>query len=241
MVVYLLVGNLPGGLAIATILACAIFASISGSGPATTAAIGGIMISAMVKAGYPVNFAAAVTATGGTLGILIPPSNPMIIYGVVANLSIANLFFAGVLPGLILVLMLATYCYVIGRRRNLVGSGEAFSIAKFVTAGREGIWALLMPVLVLGSIYTGLATPTESSMLAVVYTLIVGTVARRLSITHIAESMIITSKLTGAVLIVMGPAMAFGRLLTMYQAPAMIGDLINSLTSSPAGLLLLFA
>src|SRR5690606_36876539 len=195
MVVYLLVGNLPGGLAIATILACAIFASISGSGPATTAAIGAIMISAMVKAGYPINFAAAVTATGGTLGILIPPSNPMIIYGVLANLSIANLFLAGALPGLILAVILSTYFYVVGKQRNLVGSGEAFSVAQFATAAREGVWALLMPVLVLGSIYTGLATPTESSMLAVVYTLIVGVVGRRLNGVPVAESMITTSKL----------------------------------------------
>jgi C4-dicarboxylate transporter DctM subunit len=240
-VVYVLVGNLAGGLAIVTILACAVFASISGSGPATTAAIGSIMIAAMVKAGYPVAFAAAITATGGTLGVLIPPSNPMIIYGVVANLSISSLFFAGFLPGFLLVIVLASYSYVVGRRRGLRGSGEAFDARNLLTALVQGFWALLMPVVVLGSIYGGFATPTESSMLAVVYTLLVGVVSRRLTLTDITEAMISTGRMTGAVLVIMGPAMAFGRLLTMYQVPTMLAGQITELTTSPVAILLLIS
>lgn len=238
-VVYLIVGNIPGGLGVVTIVACGLFASISGSGPATTAAIGGIMIAAMVRAGYPPAYAAAVTAAGGTLGVLIPPSNPMIIYGVIADLSIPYLFVSGALPGVLLILMLAAYCYVSGRIRGLKGIDEEVTLGKIVRAFGAAFFALLMPILVLGVIYTGMATPTEASMVAVVYTLILGFAGRTLRLADVFEAMVTTGKLTGAILITMGPAMAFGRLLTMYQVPVMLGDGIGELTSNPTMLLLL--
>ncbi len=237
--VFLMVGNIAGGLGVVTIIACGLFASISGSGPATTAAIGGIMISAMVKAGYPAAYAAAITAAGGTLGVLIPPSNPMIIYGVVADLSIPYLFVSGAIPGILLVAMLSAYCHVSGRLRGLRGTGEDVTFPKLALALKDAIWALLMPVIVLGVIYTGMATPTESSMIAVVYTLILGFAGRTLSFRDLVDSMVQTGKLTGAILVIMGPAMAFGRLLTMYQVPVMLGDGIAELTSNPMLLLLM--
>ena len=239
-VMNILVGRMPGGLGIATMLACAFFASLSGSGPATTAAIGSVMIPAMIKAGYPPAAAAALAATGGTLGILIPPSNPMIIYGVIANLSVSGLFLSGVLPGLIITAVLAGYCYFMGRIYGYrVTDGEQFSFRLFGSAIWDGKWALLMPVLVLGSIYTGMATPTESSMLAVVYTFISGVCSRRLSLRMVAQCIVATAGLTGAVLIIMGPAMAFGRLLVMYEIPVLFANAFLQLTTNPTFVLFL--
>jgi C4-dicarboxylate transporter, DctM subunit len=222
-VVYILAGNVPGGLAVVTIISCAFFASLSGSGPATTAAIGAVMIPTMVQAGYPAAFAASVAATGGTLGILIPPSNPMIVYAIMTkDVSITGLFAAGAVPGLLLTTVLAGTCYLIGRRNGYRATGERFDVRKLLRAVWDAKFALVMPLVVLGSIYTGAATPTESSMLAAVYAMAAGFVLRRLSFADIAHAMVATGKLTGAVLIIMGPAMAFGKLLTLYQIPDQI-------------------
>jgi C4-dicarboxylate transporter DctM subunit len=216
-VIYEIAGNVPGGIAIVTILSCMFFAALSGSGPATTAAIGAIMIPAMQNAGYPKRYAASVASTGGTIGIMIPPSNPMIMYGVVANLSVAGLFMAGFLPGAILGAVLACYCLFTGKLRGYRATGKPFSARAIAKSMWVGAPALFMPVLVLGSIYGGFATPTEASMLAVVYALILGTVLyRKLSLSDIVNSIVEAGQLTGAILIIMGPAMAFGKLLTMY-------------------------
>jgi C4-dicarboxylate transporter DctM subunit len=241
--VSIVVGNVPGGLAVVTVISCMFFASLTGSGPATTAAIGSIMIPAMVRHGYPVPFAAAVAATGGTLGILIPPSNPMIVYGVVANVSVAGLFLAGLIPGVLLTMGLAGYCLLVGWRRGYRASGVFFAWRSFAQALWEGRAALFMPVIVLGSIYLGLATPTEASMLGVVYTIGYGLILRRFTFGDLAEAMVQTGRLTGAVLIIMGPAMAFGKLLTLYEIPAQISQAITSLSNDPIvvlGLISLF-
>lgn len=240
-VVTLAVGNIPGGLAVVTIISCTFFAALTGSGPATTAAIGGIMIPAMVRAGYSVSFAAAVAATGGALGILIPPSNPMIIYGVLANVSVGGLFMAGVLPGALLAISLAFYCYMYGRRNKLTGSGERFATLPFIKACWDAKAALSMPIIVLGSIYGGFATPTEASMLAVVYAAGYGFVTGQCSINDLASSMIKTGVLTGAILIIMGPAMAFGKLITIYDIPSIISTYVTSLTNSPILILILIS
>ena len=235
------VGNVSGGLAVVTIVSCMFFASLTGSGPATTAAIGGIMVPAMIRAGYPVSFAAAVAATGGTLGILIPPSNPMIIYGVVANVSVAGLFLSGVLPGLLLAAGLATYCLGIGRVRGYRATGIRFQFTEFLTAVWQGKAALLMPVIVLGSIYAGFATPTEASVLAVIYSAGYGLVTRKIGLRMLSDSMVQAGRLTGAVLIIMGPATAFGKLLTLYEIPNEISSAISMLSSDPFVVLLLIA
>lgn len=235
------VGNVPGGLAVVTIISCMFFASLTGSGPATTAAIGGIMIPAMVRAGYPAAFAAAVAATGGTLGILIPPSNPMIIYGVVANTSVAGMFLAGVLPGLLLAAGLTTYCLVVGRLRGYRASGIQFRLKELLLAIWAGRAALLMPFIVLGSIYAGFATPTEASILAVLYSGGYGIITRQFKLSQIAGSMIEAGRLTGAVLIIMGPATAFGKLLTLYEIPNQISTAISALSSDPVLVLLLIS
>ncbi len=239
-VIYEIAGNVPGGIAIVTILSCMFFAALSGSGPATTAAIGAIMIPAMQNAGYPKRYAASVASTGGTIGIMIPPSNPMIMYGVVANLSVAGLFMAGFLPGAILGLALAGYCLVTGKLRGYRATGRQFSLKALAKSTVVGGPALFMPVLVLGSIYGGFATPTEASMLAVVYALALGTILyRKLTLNDIFQSIVDAGQLTGAILIIMGPAMAFGKLLTMYEIPAHIGEYILSIASNKYVVLIL--
>ncbi len=226
-------GNVPGGLAVVTILSCMFFAALSGSGPATTAAIGSIMIPAMKDGGYPPRFAAAVCSTGGTLGILVPPSNPMIMYGVVANISVAGLFMAGFLPGIILGSILALQCLIVGKFKGYRASGQKFSIRRILKSIYEGSLALFMPVIVLGSIYGGIATPTEASMLAVIYSLFLGAIVyRALTLKDIYESIVNAGMLTGAVLIIMGPAMAFGKILTMYEIPAQIAQFILGISTN---------
>jgi C4-dicarboxylate transporter DctM subunit len=233
-VIYEIAGNIPGGLAVVTMMSCMFFAALSGSGPATTAAIGSIMIPAMVNHKYSPRFSAAVASTGGTIGILIPPSNPMIMYGVVANLSVAGLFMAGVLPGLILGVVLSTQCFIIGKMRGYHATGDKFSLRKVLHKVNEGKYALFMPVIVLGTIYGGIATPTEASMLAVLYSLLVGVVFhRQLSLKDIYGSIIKAGLLTGAILIIMGPAMAFGKLLTMYEIPSQIACHILKFSDNP--------
>ncbi len=232
-IAYELFGNVPGGLAVVTMISCMFFAALSGSGPATTAAIGAIMIPAMVSSGYPKRFGAAVSSTGGTIGILIPPSNPMIIYGVVANVSVAGMFMAGVIPGLILGGALSIQCLITGKIKGYHATGKTFSIFKVLKSIWKGKLALLMPVIVLGSIYGGIATPTEASMLAVVYAFLLGFfIYRRLTLKNVYDSMLKAGMLTGAILIIMGPAMAFGKLLTMYEIPAQIAAHILSISDN---------
>ena len=234
-------GNITGGLAVATVLSCAFFAALSGSSPATTAAIGSIMIPAMVRAGYPIAWAAAVAACGGTLGILIPPSNPMIVYGVSANVSVSGLFLAGVLPGLLLVLILCVYCWGYGKLNGFKPSGEPFTWRNLLTALWVGRAAMSMPILVLGVIYAGFATPTEASMLAVVYALAVGIYRGDLGRRDFFEAMVATGRITGAVLIVMGPAMAFGKLLTLFDVTSQIAQAFVSVSNDKVIILLMIA
>ena len=238
-VMFVLAGNIKCGLAVCTFLSCAFFAALSGSGPATTAAIGSVMIPAMVRAGYPVAWSAAVVASGGTLGILIPPSNPMIVYAVSANVSVTGLFLAGLIPGILLVALFSVYSWVYGHMTGLGKSGEPFRMKAFLAALWEGKAAMVMPVLVLGVIYGGLATPTEAAMLAVLYASAAGIISRKLGMKQFIEAMITTGKLTGAVLIIMGPATAFGRLLTLYGVPDQIAQTFISISENPLLILLL--
>ena len=240
-VIHALAGHVPGGYAVVTIFSCMFFASLSGSGPATTAAIGSIMIPAMNKAGYPLRYAAGVASSGGTLGILIPPSNPMIIYGVMANLSVAGLFMAGFLPGIILGGLLALQCLVYGKVKGYVATGETFSLRRLFRAIYDGAPVLLMPVFVLGSIYGGFATATEASIVAVLYSVTLGLIYRKLTWEDFCEALVKAGALTGAVLVIMGPSMAFGKLLTMYEIPVKVGQLIMAVSTDKNIVLLMIS
>jgi tripartite ATP-independent transporter DctM subunit len=173
-----IVGGIQGGLPATCVVTCMIFAAISGSSVATTFAIGAIMIPALVRAGYPVGFAAALQATAAELGVVIPPSIPMILYGVTTQTSIPELFIAGIGPGLLIAAALIATVLVWCRIKGW-GKEDGVGRLPFLTATRQAGWALLMPVVVLGGIYGGITTPTEASVIAVVYALVVGVVIHR--------------------------------------------------------------
>ena len=241
------VGNIRGGLAMVTILACMIFAALSGSGPATTAAIGSIMIPGMIGAGYRKDDAAAVSDTGGTLGILIPPSNPMIIYGIIANTSIAALFTAGFVPGFVLGLMMMLMAYFLARRAGFTGTVDEDKGAHFWPMFRKNFFSLMAPVIILGSIYAGICTPVEASVVAVFYALFVGTcITRELKIIQLWDAIKLTNVSAGSIIIVLGVSTLFGRILTMQRIPHQLANAMITLTDNPyvilvlIGLLLLF-
>lgn len=233
-------GNITGGFAMVTILASAIFAAISGSSPATVAAIGSIMIPAMVKRGYSKDFASAVAGSGGGLGIVIPPSIPMIIYGVVTGVSIGDMFLAGFVPGIFLALLMVVVIYFISKRRGYVGTGVKFNFKRFAKANKDAFWALMAPVIILGGIYSGVFTPTESAVIAVVYGLIIGLfVYKELKLKQIPGILISSAMITGSVMIILGTATAFGKLVTMYQIPNQLADLILGVSDNKYVVLLL--
>jgi C4-dicarboxylate transporter, DctM subunit len=207
-----MVGKINGGLAITTTLACVFFGAISGSGPATTAAVGMLMIPAMIKRGYDKGYAASTTATSGGIGIIIPPSIPMVIYGVTAQESITKMFIAGVVPGLLIALGLIVMHLILCRSKDYSSDMEPLSIHKLYKAVREGFWAILAPVVILGGIYTGIFTPTEAAIVAIFYILFIGIfVYREITIKGLLTSLETTSWLTGRVLLIMFTAFAFGR------------------------------
>lgn len=228
-----LVGNIAGGLAAVTILACIFFSAISGSGPATVAAIGTIMIPAMIRMGYTPPFAGAVASTGGTIGIMIPPSNPMIIYGVVGNVSITGMFLAGFVPGLLVGAVLIVASWWMCRRMGLAGTGRDYTLREKGSALVRAFWALLAPVIVLGGIYGGVFTPTEASVIAVAYGLFVGTlIYRELTWPKLYRAMLHAVVICGTVTIMVGLAGTFGRILTTYQVPQQVSSLLLQISDN---------
>ncbi|OIJ17513.1 C4-dicarboxylate ABC transporter permease [Anaerobacillus alkalidiazotrophicus] len=235
-----LVGNKTGGFAIATIITCMFFAAISGSAPATVAAIGGIMIPAMVKQGYDKRFATAVVCAAGSLGVIIPPSIPMVIYGVVGSVSIANMFIAGILPGLLVGFALIVYAYFYSKKMGYTGLKEKTSLANIARSTWDAKWALLIPVIILGGIYGGIFTPTEAAVIAVVYGLIAGLFFyRELKIKDLPSVFANSALTTATILIIVGTATAFGRLLTIEQVPNQVAEAMLSISESPIVIILL--
>lgn len=243
----LFVGRIRGGLGITTILGCLFFAAMIGSGPGTVAAMGSIMIPTMVRRGYSPEYAAGVCATGGTLGILIPPSNPMIIYGIIASTSISALFTAGFVPGFLLGLLMMGMAYLLARRSGFTGAAEGDAEARFWPLFRRNFFSLMAPVIILGSIYAGICTPVEASVVAVFYALFVGTcITRELRIPQIWDAIKLTNVSAGTIIIVLGVSTLFGRILTMQRIPHQLAAAMMNLTDNPfvilllIGLLLLF-
>lgn len=236
-----MVGPAPGGLATVTVVACTLFAAISGSGPATTAAIGSIMIPAMIKERYDRGFACAVPASAGGIGVVIPPSIPMIIYGITSETSISALFLAGVIPGLMLAMALYITIKLISRKRGYKADSSEPRTAKMIRAHAwDAKWALLAPVIILGGIYTGVFTVTEASIVAVLYALVIGIfVYRAISVTTLIDSLIYTARITGTVMLVLVTGRIIGRLLSIYQVPQEVSHALIATVGDPTMMILL--
>ena len=226
-------GPFTGGMAASTILSCLFFGAISGSGPATTAAVGMLMIPAMVRHGYDKGYAGAVTSSSGGLGVVIPPSIPMVIYGVAASESIADLFIAGFIPGILLAAGLMSMNYFRSKKKKYKGDGKKLSGEKVVDTMKEGFWALLTPVIILGGIYSGFFTPTEAAIVSIFYTLFVGIfIYKEIELKGAMKALESTTWITGRVLIIMFTALAFGQLLTINKIPDLIAQGLLNLTDN---------
>lgn len=233
-----LVGGVQGGLPMSCVLTCMIFAAVSGSSVATTFAIGAILIPALVKHGYPVGYAASLQATSAELGVIIPPSIPLILFGVSAEVSIGELFVAGVGPGLLiggaLMLFVHLYCRFKGLGKN-DGDGR-LSLGR---ASVEAAWALLMPVIILGGIYGGVFTPTEASVIAVFYAFLVGVfIHRELKVSDLGKVLRKSVISSAVIMFIIANAGLFAFLITRAGIPDAIGAWLTEVLQSPAWFLL---
>jgi C4-dicarboxylate transporter, DctM subunit len=232
------IGGTQGGLACSCVLTCMIFASVSGSSVATTFAIGTIIIPAMIQHGYPREFAAALQATSAELGVIIPPSIPMILYGVSAEVSIGELFVAGIGPGLLIGGVLTLFTYILCKL-NGWGRRDREDRLSFVRATERAALALLMPVIVLGGIYRGVFTPTEASVVAVFYAAFVGlAVYRSIGLADLAPILKKSVISSAIIMFIIATAGLFSFLITRAGVPAAIGGWIAATIGSKAGFLL---
>ena len=220
------VGHFPGGLAMASVMACMLFAAVSGSSPATVVAVGSIVIAGMVRAGYPQGFAAGVICNAGTLGILVPPSIVMVVYGAATETSVGKLFMAGVLPGILLGLLLMIAIYVRARQTNLPRQPRA-TLSEVLTSGRDSLWGLLLIVIILGGIYGGVFTPTEAAGVAAVYAFVIAVfVYRDIGLREVPRVLIDAGKVTVMLMFIIANALLFAHVLTTERIPQQIAELI---------------
>jgi C4-dicarboxylate transporter DctM subunit len=216
------VGHIKGGLAIAAIMACMLFAALSGSSPATVAAVGSIVIAGMVRSGYKQDFAAGIVCNAGTLGILIPPSIVMVVYATATETSVGKLFMAGVVPGLLLGLVLMVVIYIMARVQNMPSLPRA-SMKEILVAGRKAGWGLLLIVIILGGIYSGAFTPTEAAAVAAVYAAFVAIfVYKDMTVRECPKVIIEAGKLSVVLMFIIANAMLFAHVLTTEQIPQSI-------------------
>jgi len=228
-----LVGHFRGGLAMAGLLACALFAAVSGSSPATVVAVGSIMIVGLVRSGYTKEFAAGLICNAGTLGILIPPSIVLVVYGAVTETSIGKLFMAGVLPGTLLTAALMAAVAVIARRRDLPRQPRA-ELRTILRTGRDAIWGLLLVVIVLGGIYLGVFTPTEAAAVSAVYAFVIAVlVYRDLKLRDVPHVLADSAKVTAMLMFIIGNAMLFAFVLTTEQIPQTASAWVTNLGLPP--------
>ena len=227
------VRHLPGGLAIATVCSCAFFAAITGSGAATAATIGMVAYPAMIERGYEKKFTLGLLAAGGTLGILIPPSIPLILYGSITEESVGKLFIAGIVPGLVLTAIFVAYAVYKSKRGGFVplpksGWAERLSIT------RKNLWGLFLPFLIIGGIYTGAFTPTEAAAVGLVYSLFVTLVVYRTISLKDLPAICVKSMMTSSMIaMIIAAAVLFGRVMTMLEIPQKLTEFVISNNFSP--------
>ncbi|MDO7787699.1 TRAP transporter large permease [Desulforamulus aquiferis] len=235
-----LLGSLYGGMALATVATCMFFAAISGSGPATVAAIGALTIPAMIQRGYDKHFAAALVACAGAIGVMIPPSNPFVVYGVSAQASVGKLFMGGIVPGLLTGAVLMVISYLYSKKNNWKGEVRERSLKTFGRAFWEAKWALMVPVIILGGIYGGLMTPTEAAAVSAFYGLIVGVfIYKEINLKNITQCFMDACSTSAIVIVLMAMATIFGNIMTIEQVPNKIASFILSITESKIFILLM--
>ena len=236
-----LVGSHTGSLGVITVLACTFFGAVCGSAPATCAAIGSMMIPSMVKKGYDINYAGGLASCAGSIGILIPPSIPMIIYAVTAELSGSDIFMAGFLPGILVALGLIIVNTIHCKRHPVQDGNQKFSWSHLWRSFRSAFWALLSPVIILGGIYAGIFTATEAAVVAVLYSLIVSIfVYKEIKPSEIGDIFASATLTTGSILLLLGFATAFARYLTLTNIPTLVGEAILAVTNNATLILCLF-
>ena len=227
------VGHIRGGLAIGAVLACMLFAALSGSSPATVAAVGSIAIAGMVRSGYPQAFGAGIVTNAGTLGILIPPSVVMVVYAAATEQSVGKLFVAGVIPGALLGLALMVAIYIVAVKKNLPAMPRA-SLRQWLSTGRKALWGLLLMVIILGGIYSGMFTPTEAAAVAAVYSAFIAIfVYKDLTIKQVPQVILESGKLSIMLMFIIANAMLFAHVLTTEQIPQQITAWVVELGLQP--------
>lgn len=234
-----MLGHIPGGVGMAAVLTAMFFSAISGSGPATVAAVGGIMIPEMVKVGYSRRFSAALIASAGTIGVVIPPSIPLVIFGVVTGTSIGDLFLAAVVPGVLMGIVLMGWA-VVHARRNGVSVGAKASWSERLSALSRAKLCLLLPVIILGGIYGGVFTPTEAAVVSVVFAMVLALlVYREVNLRDMLDTTISATLTTSALMFIVAAAAIFGRLLTIEEAPGAVVDALSVFSDYPIIIILL--
>lgn len=237
---YVLVGRFPGGFAHVAILLAMLFAAMCGSAVATAAAVGAMILPTMRERGYDDGFSSALIACGGTIGPVIPPSIPMIIYGVIAGVSVKRMFLGGVVPGVLFGLVLMGYSYFYAKKHNIPRETEAMSFAHFWKAFKGAILALMLPVIILGGIFSGVFTATESAAVAALYALFLGVfVYRTIGVKQMPGILLNAAKSTATVMIIISAASALAWVLTSQQIPQKMAQYLMSLTTNPTIILLL--
>lgn len=227
------VGHIRGGLAIGSVLACMLFAALSGSSPATVAAVGSIAIAGMVKSGYSKEFGAGIICNAGTLGILIPPSIVMVVYAAATEQSVGKMFMAGVIPGILLGVALMVAIYIVARVKKLPAQPRV-SVSEWMRSFRRAIWGLLLMVIILGGIYTGMYTPTEAAAVAAVYSMFVALfVYKDMRIRDFSKVMLESGKMTVMLMFIIANAMLFAHVLTTEQIPQSIASWVSTMGFSP--------
>jgi C4-dicarboxylate transporter DctM subunit len=228
-----LVGTLPGGLGVVTVISSMIFAAMTGAGAATTAAVGSIMIPAMRDQGYDEGFASSVQASAGIMGPLIPPSILMVLYGVTAGVSVGDMLLAGLVPGVLVGFLLIGAVVAISMKKNYKGDGQ-FSLRDVFKSLVDSIWAILAPAIILGGIYSGAFTPTEAAGVACFYSLIVGLfIYREIRPGEVGQVMFKSFKLAAGIMLIVGATQAFGWVLARERIPQLVAAWFTSLTGDP--------
>ena len=235
-----IVGGLYGGIGLTAVVTCMFFGAISGSGPATVAAIGALTIPAMIERGYDKFFSAALVAAAGCVGVMIPPSNPFVVYGVSSQVSIGDLFMSGIVPGIMVGIVLMTYCYWYSRKKGWRGQEKVRNARTLMHAAWDAKWALMVPVIVLGGIYGGIMTPTEAAAIAAFYGLIVGLfLYKEMDFKCLINSCIESCETSAVIIVLMAMATLFGNIMTIEDVPGTVARAILSFSENKIVILML--